>query len=89
MPFTISDTNIIRGSLVILKRTCGKPGCKCYRGEKHQSMYLSRSIKGKTNMTYIPKCNEVYAEKCVKRYKDVLEKLNQFSAKTIKKIMVK
>ena len=89
MPFTISNTDIIKGSLVILKRTCGKPGCKCYKGEKHQSMYLSRSIKGKTAMTYIPKSNENYAKRCVKRYKNILKKLNQFSTKTIKKIMVK
>ena len=28
---------VIKGSLVELKRTCGKPNCRCQKGEKHIS----------------------------------------------------
>ena len=89
MRFTISDTDIIKGSLVNLKHTCGKKGCKCYRGEKHISLYISRSRKGKTVMLYIPKSKEKYVKECVKRYKDILKKLDQFSANAIEKIKMK
>lgn len=86
MPFTIFDTEIIKGSPVNLKHTCGKKGCKCYKGEKHVSLYISRSKNGKTVMTYIPKSKEKFVEDCVKRYKEILNKLEQFSERTIKKI---
>ncbi len=89
MSFTISNTNIIKGSLVNLKHTCGKKGCKCYKGEKHVSLYISRSQKGKTVMIYIPKSKEKHVKEYVKRYKTILEKLNQFSEKTINKIKQK
>ena len=63
-----------------------KKGCKCYRGEKHVSLYISRSINGKTVMTYIPKSKEKYVRECVQRYKAILKKLEQFSERTLKKI---
>ena len=86
MPFTIKNTNIIKGSLVDLKHTCGKKGCKCYKGEKHVSLYISRSIKNKTKMIYIPKSKEKEVRECVKRFKEVLDKLELLSDRTIKKI---
>ena len=45
----------IRGSLVIMNRFCGKPNCRCRKGQKHKAMYLSQSHKGKTRMVYIPR----------------------------------
>ena len=89
MPFTITNTNIIKGSLVDLKHTCGKKGCKCYKGEKHVSLYISRSIKNKTKMIYIPKSKETEVRECVKRYKEILDKLESLSDRTIKKIKKK
>jgi hypothetical protein len=32
----------VDASLVTIARTCGNPGCKCARGEKHRSQYLMR-----------------------------------------------
>jgi len=37
----ISDKPVVRGSVYELKRKCGKPGCKCAKGELHPSMVLS------------------------------------------------
>ncbi len=51
----------IDGSLVTIARTCGNPRCRCTRGEKHVSFYLTykppRSSKGKASKTktiYVP-----------------------------------
>lgn len=41
---------IVRGSLVILKRKCGKPGCRCTRGALHTAPALSYSVAGATKM---------------------------------------
>lgn len=45
----------VNGSLVLIHRTCGNSeNCRCMRGHKHASWYLSYGVKGKTKMVYIP-----------------------------------
>ena len=47
---------LVHGSLIRMARTCGNPRCKCaVKGEKHVSLYLGQTRKGKTRMKYIPK----------------------------------
>jgi len=78
---------IIKGSLVELKRVCGKPNCRCQKGQKHASWYLSQSRAGKTKMIYIPKKFEKQAKEAVKRHKQLLrivEELSELNIKTIK-----
>lgn len=52
-PF-FSDKPVIKGSVYELKRKCGKPGCKCTKGQLHRSMVLSSSEKGRTRLLVIP-----------------------------------
>jgi hypothetical protein len=41
---------LIRGSLITLKRKCGKPTCSCAEGDPHTTPALSYSVKGKTHI---------------------------------------
>ena len=41
---------MLRGSLIVLRRRCGKPGCRCATGEPHATPALSYSVEGKTRM---------------------------------------
>lgn len=52
-PF-FSDKPVIKGSTYELKTKCGKPGCKCAKGQLHSRMVLSASDKGKTKLRAIP-----------------------------------
>jgi hypothetical protein len=52
-PF-FSDKPVIKGSVYELKTKCGKPGCKCAKGQLHSRMVLSASEKGKTRLRVIP-----------------------------------
>ena len=45
-----SDHLLLRGSLITLRRRCGKPSCRCARGRPHCSPALSFSTKGKTSI---------------------------------------
>lgn len=45
---------LVRGCLVTMRRVCGNAHCRCTRGEKHESQYLSQSRKGQAKLTYIP-----------------------------------
>jgi hypothetical protein len=49
-----SDRPVIKGSAYELKTKCGKPGCKCAKGQLHSRMVLSASEKGKTRLRAIP-----------------------------------
>lgn len=42
------------GSLVTIRRKCGKPNCHCAKGEGHLTTYLSIKQEGKTRMVYVP-----------------------------------
>lgn len=77
---------MIKGSLVWLRRVCGNRGCHCYEGKKHVSLYLSRSVKGKTTMTYIPHKYESVVQDAVAEYKRILKVLDNLSSTNLKAI---
>ena len=41
---------VVRGSLITLKRRCGKSTCHCARNEPHATPALSYSVGGSTKM---------------------------------------
>jgi hypothetical protein len=41
---------MVRGTILQLRRCCGKPQCHCAEGEPHISWALSYSEKGRTRM---------------------------------------
>lgn len=59
---------MVNGSLYQMGRSCGNPNCKCARGEKHVSWYLSRKIARKTKLTYIGRIVPAWLAESVKRY---------------------
>ena len=66
-----SDLPMIRGTVYELKRKCGKPGCKCARGELHTRMVVSASERGKTRLQVIPHGSLVEVQTKVRRYQDL------------------
>lgn len=59
---------LIRGSFGTRARVCGNPGCKCTRGELHESKYLSASDGGKVRQVHVPVGDEVKVAGGVARY---------------------
>ncbi len=81
------SSKIVKGTLVELRRECGKPNCHCQKGGKHVSLYLSQSHKGKTRMTYIPWKYEKEIRTSVNRHKKlirVVEDMSEINIKIIK-----
>jgi len=74
----------IRGSLVIMNRFCGKPNCRCRKGQKHKAVYLSQSFNGKTKMIYIPQAQAKKAAEHTKNYRKLKGVLNILSDINIK-----
>ena len=65
----ISDKPVVRGSVYELKRKCGKPGCRCARGELHPRMVLSASEGGRTKIRAIPRGMLTDVKIRVRRYR--------------------
>jgi len=68
-PF-FSDRPVIKGTAYELKRRCGKPGCRCARGELHTRMVVSASEGGKTRLQVIPKGFLVEVQAKVRPYQE-------------------
>ena len=66
-----SDRPVIKGTVYELRRRCGKPGCKCTRGEVHTRMVVSASEGGKTRLQVIPKGCLVEVQGKVRRYQEL------------------
>jgi hypothetical protein len=74
----------IKGSLVIMSRFCGKPNCRCKKGQKHKSVYLSQSHKSRTRMIYIPQAIVEKIAMYIKNYLKAKKILNTVSDINIK-----
>jgi hypothetical protein len=75
---------VIRGSLVIMARHCGNAACRCQKGFKHRSLYVSQRHKGKTRMIYIPKRSEATVRRLISNYRKVKMVMDRISDVNIK-----
>jgi len=66
-----SDKPVIKGTAYELKRRCGKPGCKCARGELHRRMVVSASEEGTTHLRVIPRGYLAEVQEKVGRYQEL------------------
>jgi hypothetical protein len=69
-PF-FSDRPVVKGTAYELRRRCGKPGCKCAKGELHARMVVSASEKGKTRLRVIPRGFLGEVQEQVRRYQEL------------------
>ena len=50
---------VIRGTLAMRERTCGKSSCRCVtEGKKHAGLYLVVSEEGKQRQIFVPRAFE-------------------------------
>jgi len=48
------DAPMVPGCLYLLRRQCGKPTCRCARGELHSTWVLTRSEAGQSRLYPVP-----------------------------------
>ena len=78
----ISQGGLLRGSLLVRRRVCGKPNCRCTLGREHEheSLYLVISQGGRTHQLYVPRTWEALVREWVENYqhaKELLEAVSQ------------
>ncbi len=74
-----SFKNIIQGTIVMRKHTCGKSNCRCKRHDKflHTSHQLTFAIDGKTKTITIPKDKIKDVEQGILQYKSFRQQVKQ------------
>ncbi len=72
---------LLRGTLALRERVCGKPNCRCAKakGKKHVSLYLVASYEGRARQLYIPKNLELQVRQWVQQYQEARSLLEDVS----------
>lgn len=81
-----NDPLIVRGSVVKVRRTCGKEGCRCTQGKLHETWALSYSYQGRTRMIPLRPQDVTTARKAINRYKKQLAQLQSQALHGIKRL---
>lgn len=84
----VSQHGFIRGTILERERVCGKPNCKCAKGQKHAAVYLVLSKEGRQEQLYVPKQWEATVRQWVNNYhnlRDLMEKISETHWKKVQK----
>ena len=70
---------LLRGSLLERPKFCGKPGCKCTRGEAHPpGLYLSRRVGDSARHLFIRSADHERARREALSYKEFRQALRRW-----------
>lgn len=69
----------LRGTLSERSGKCGKPNCRCTRGELHKSLYLVQSHGGKFRQICVPRVWQERVRQAVKDYRRMQELIEEVS----------
>ena len=84
----VAEEPLLRGSLVVMRRTCGKAGCHCQSGEKHPALYLSVRRGKQRTMIYVPTALEETVRAWVQNGKLVDDLLDFVSQQCLEQLLV-
>lgn len=69
---------MVRGSVVVHRRRCGKPSCHCAHGESlHEAVVLSYSEGGRTRFLMLPPTEVAAVRAAVERYRAERARLDE------------
>ena len=77
----------LRGSLSERLGKCGKPNCRCTRGELHKSLYLVQSQGGKLRQICVPQAWQERVRQAVTDYhkmQELIEEVSELEWKRLK-----
>src|SRR2546426_2355558 len=66
---------LLPGSLITLRRKCGKPTCRCATGAPHETPALSYSVGGRTKMLTLTSHEVPAVARAVARYRRAVNAL--------------
>lgn len=83
----LHDQSFLCGSLVTMHRVCGKPGCKCLRGEPHPGLYLAIRVGGTRKMIHVPSALEERVRHWVTTYQEIWRLMEEVSGSCLQRFL--
>ena len=76
----LAESNLLRGSLSVVGRTCGKPTCVCMtENRRHPARYLSVKLEGRTRLLYIPEAQETEVRAAIAVHRRLAETIDELT----------
>lgn len=75
----LSQQGLIHGTLLTRQRRCGKPRCRCRRGELHESLYLVVTEGGKSRQMYVRRQWEQTVRQWIEQYAQARRLMDELS----------
>ncbi len=79
-----SNPLLLRGSLIMLRRKCGKPNCRCAKGAPHETPALSYSVQGTTRILTLRPQDLREVRLALNRYKKALKNLERQALSSVR-----
>lgn len=77
---------LVRGSLIVLRRRCGKSTCHCAQGQPHTTPALSVSEQGKTRLLTLRPALVPAVRAAVRRYQAAQAQLQRQAAAGLRRL---
>lgn len=74
------EPELLRGSLITLRRRCGKPNCRCVTGDPHETPALSVSRGGRTHTLTLRDQDVAGVAQALERYQAARDRLEATAA---------
>lgn len=83
----LHEKPLLIGSLVSMPRRCGKPGCKCTKGDLHPGTYLALRVGATRKMVHIPQSLEAEVTQSVAAYQEAWHLMEQVSQSCFERLL--
>lgn len=80
---------LMKATVTVRRVTCGKPNCRCARGERHLAVYITSRKGGTMRQLFIAKEKEEEVRRWVGNYHRVCELLDELSELFWERVKVK
>ena len=75
----VHQARFLRGTLSVRSVRCGKPDCRCARGEPHACLYLVRRKGGKLHQLFVPRQWEGRIREAVRNQQEMERLIEELS----------
>ncbi len=77
---------LLRGSLIVLRRKCGKPSCACAQGAPHETPALSLSRRNVTHILTLRPHDLPEVRAALRRYRQAVQALDRRALAGVKRL---
>jgi len=75
--------NLMRGTLIQAHVKCGRKGCECAQGEKHEKVHLCLNFRGRTRNLYVGRGRKDTVASLVREYQRARHIIEQLTEVTL------